>query len=133
MYYIDTGVNRVDVFDFDETRGELTGRRPFVNIATISGKPDGLIVDAQGYVWVALWKGGALHRYAPGGKLDRVVKLPVQQVTKCAFGGPDLTDLYITTARAGLDAAQLEAQPLAGSVFRVRPGVSGRPASRFAS
>jgi sugar lactone lactonase YvrE len=133
LYYIDTGVNRVDVFDFDDVKGEVTGRRPFVYIATIYGKPDGLIVDAQGYVWVALWKGGALHRYAPGGLLDRVVKLPAKQVTKCAFGGADLGDLYITTARAGLDAAELEQQPLAGSLFRMRPGVFGRPATRFGS
>jgi sugar lactone lactonase YvrE len=133
MYYVDTGINRVDVFDFDEVRGELSGRRPFTHVPTLVGKPDGLIVDADGYVWLGLWKGGALHRYTPDGRLDRVVKLPVSLVTKCAFGGPDLEDLYVTTARTALDAEQKARQPTAGGIFRVRPGVRGRPPSRFAA
>jgi sugar lactone lactonase YvrE len=133
MYYVDTGVSRVDVFDFDETRGELSGRRPFVHVPALSGKPDGLIVDAEGFVWVALWNGGALHRYSPEGRLDRVLKLPAQRVTKCAFGGADFGDLYITTARTGLDAESAARQPLAGGLFRARPGVFGRPVTRFAA
>ena len=82
-----------------------------------AGFPDGLTVDADGCVWVALWDGGAVRRYTPAGGLDRVVELPASRVTACAFGGPDLTDLYITTARVGLDAAH----PLAGSLLVV-PG-----------
>lgn len=133
MYYVDTGVNRVDVFDFDEARGDLSGRRPFVHVPALAGKPDGMVVDAEGFIWLALWKGGAVHRYTPGGRLDRVLKLPAQLVTKCAFGGANLEDLYITTARAGLDAEAAARQPMAGGVFRARPGVRGRPASRFAA
>jgi sugar lactone lactonase YvrE len=133
MYYVDTGINRVDVFDFDDVRGELSGRRPFTNVPALAGKPDGLVVDAEGYVWLALFRGGALHRYTPDGRLDRVVKLPVSLVTKCAFGGPELEDLYITTARTALDEAQKAQQPTAGGVFRVRPGVRGRRPARFSA
>ena len=132
MYYVDTGNNRVDVFDFNEETGELSGRRPFAHVPAISGKPDGLVVDADGFVWVALWKGGRVHRYTPGGLLHQVVKLPVKLVTKCAFGGPDYKDLYITTARIGLTPEELEQQPMAGGVFHIRPGATGRPPTRFA-
>jgi sugar lactone lactonase YvrE len=82
-----------------------------------AGFPDGLCVDAEGCVWVALWDGGAVRRYTPSGELDRVIALPVPRVTACAFAGPGLTDLYITTARVGLDAPH----PLAGSLLVV-PG-----------
>jgi sugar lactone lactonase YvrE len=133
MYFVDTGVNRVDVFDFDEVRGEISGRRPFTYVPTLAGKPDGLVVDAEGYVWLGLWNGGALHRYTPDGRLDRVVKLPVSLVTKCAFGGPTLEDLYITTAWIGLKPEQRPAQPAAGGLYRIRPGVRGRPVPRFAT
>jgi sugar lactone lactonase YvrE len=133
MYFVDTGINRVDVFDFDEVRGEISGRRPFTYVPTLAGKPDGLIVDAEGYVWLGLWSGGALHRYTPDGRLDRVVKLPVSLVTKCAFGGPNLEDLYITTAWIGLKEEQRPGQPTAGGLYRLRPGVRGRPVPRFAA
>jgi sugar lactone lactonase YvrE len=115
MFYVDTGTNRVDVFDFDDARGEVSGRRPFVFVPALSGKPDGLVVDADGFIWLALWKGGALHRYSPDGRLDRVVKLPVSLVTKCAFGGPDLTDLYVTTAHVLLSDEERAKQPTAGA------------------
>lgn len=115
MYYIDSPTRRVDVFDYD---GHIvTGRRPFVEIEEGAGFPDGLTVDADGCVWVALWDGGAVRRYTPGGELDRVITLPTPRVTACAFGGADLTDLYITTARVGLDSPH----PVAGSLLVV-PG-----------
>ena len=133
MYFVDTGVNRIDVFDFDPATGEPTARRPFTFVPTLSGKPDGLIVDGDGGVWLGLWNGGALHRYTPGGQLDRVVKFPVSLVTKCAFGGPDLSDLYVTTARSGLKEAQRAEQPTAGGLYRLRPGVRGRAMPRFAA
>ncbi|MEU9957124.1 SMP-30/gluconolactonase/LRE family protein [Streptomyces sp. NPDC050982] len=115
MYYIDSPTRRIDVFDFDGQRA--TGRRELAVIEEGDGFPDGLTVDADGCVWVALWDGGAVRRYTPDGKLDRVVELPVTRPTACAFGGADLTDLYITTARTGLEAPH----PLAGSVLVV-PG-----------
>ena len=132
MYYADTGLSRVDAFDFDEAEGAITNRRPFVAIPENAGFPDGLVIDAHGGVWVALWEGGAVHHYRPDGVLAGRVELPVSLVTKCAFGGPDLADLYITTAWIDLDAAGRAREPLAGGVFRVRPGVRGRPATPFA-
>ncbi|MGA5326610.1 SMP-30/gluconolactonase/LRE family protein [Streptomyces griseoincarnatus] len=116
MYYIDTPTRRVDVFDFGGD-GTIAGRRPLAEIEAGAGFPDGLTVDADGCVWVALWDGGAVRRYTPSGELDRVIELPVPRVTCCAFGGPGLTDLYVTTARVGLTAPH----PLAGSLLVV-PG-----------
>ncbi|WP_326668819.1 SMP-30/gluconolactonase/LRE family protein [Streptomyces canus] len=115
MYYIDSPTRRVDVFDHES--GRLSGRRTFVGIEDGAGFPDGLTVDADGCVWVALWDGGAVRRYTPDGSLDHVITLPTPRVTACAFGGPDLTDLYITTARVGLEAPH----PVAGSLLVV-PG-----------
>jgi sugar lactone lactonase YvrE len=97
-----------------------------------AGAPDGLTVDAAGGVWLALWGGGAVHRYAPDGSLDRVVRLPVSHPTSCAFGGDDLGDLYITTAAIALSPAERARQLQAGGLFRCRPGVAGRPAPLFA-
>ncbi|MFC8938705.1 SMP-30/gluconolactonase/LRE family protein [Streptomyces griseoincarnatus] len=116
MYYIDTPTRRIDVFDFGGD-GTIAGRRPLAEIEEGAGFPDGLTVDADGCVWVALWDGGAVRRYTPSGELDRVIELPVPRVTCCAFGGPGLTDLYVTTARVGLTAPH----PLAGSLLVV-PG-----------
>jgi sugar lactone lactonase YvrE len=115
MYYVDSPTRRVDVFDHEN--GQISGRRTFVAVEDAAGFPDGLTVDAEGCVWVALWDGGAVRRYTPDGELDRVITLPTPRVTACAFGGPDLTDLYITTARVGLDAPH----PVAGSLLVV-PG-----------
>lgn len=114
MYHIDSPTRRIDVFDFAD--GRARGRRPLVEIEEGAGFPDGLTVDADGCVWVALWDGGAVRRYTPGGELDRVIELPVPRVTACAFGGADLSDLYVTTARVGLSAPH----PVAGSLLVVR-------------
>lgn len=115
MYYVDSPTRRIDVFDHED--GRVLNRRPLVEIEDGAGFPDGLTVDADGCVWVALWEGGAVRRYTPDGELDRVIPLPVPRVTACAFAGPGLTDLYITTARVGLASPP----PLAGSLFVV-PG-----------
>jgi sugar lactone lactonase YvrE len=131
MYYVDTPTGSIDVFDFDMESGSLRHRRPFVRVAKEHGWPDGLTVDAEEHVWVALWSGGCVHRYAPDGALDRVLKLPVTHPTSCTFGGADLGDLYITTARVALDAEARAAQPDAGRLLRCRPGPCGRPAHRF--
>jgi sugar lactone lactonase YvrE len=131
MYYVDTRTRRVDVFDFDVAAGTPAGRRTFVDVAGEAGRPDGLVVDEDGGVWVALWEGGAIRRYAADGRLDQVVTVPATLTTKCAFGGPALTDLYITTAWRGLDAQARRQQPHAGGVFRIRPGARGQPARRF--
>ena len=131
FYYTDLALSRIDQFDFDLPTGTIRNRRPFVEFPVEIGYPDGLIVDAEGFVWVGLWEGGSIHRYAPDGRLDRIVPVPASQTTKCAFGGPDLSDLYITTAWVGLDAAARAEQPHAGGLFRIRPGVRGKKVNRF--
>jgi sugar lactone lactonase YvrE len=131
MYYVDTGTKRIDVFDFDAAAGLPRDRRPFVDLAGDQGRPDGLIVDAEGAIWVALWEGGAVRRYSPAGRLDRVVEVPAALTTKCAFGGPALTDLYVTTASRGMDDAARRAQPHAGGLFRLRGAGRGQRPRRF--
>ncbi|MGW0582284.1 SMP-30/gluconolactonase/LRE family protein [Streptomyces sp. NPDC002920] len=127
MYYVDSPTRRVDVFDYDPASAGISGRRAFVEIEEGAGFPDGLTVDAEGCVWVALWDGGAVRRYTPTGDLDRVITLPTPRVTACAFGGPDLTDLYITTARIGLTAPH----PVAGSLLVVPGAGKGVPQPAF--
>jgi sugar lactone lactonase YvrE len=124
-YYVDTVTGRVDVFDYDRGGG-LRGRRPF---AVTSGSPGGLTVDAEGGVWVALYGGGSVHRYAPNGALDGIVALPVTKVTACAFGGPGLDRLFVTTSREHLAPG---AEPEAGALFACAPGVRGVPVRGFA-
>lgn len=131
MYYVDTRTRRVDVLDFDPASGACANRRTFVDFGDGPGRPDGVIVDGEGGVWVGLWLGFAVHRYTPDGQLDIVVPIPTACATKCAFGGDELTDLYVTTARAPLDAEARQAQPGAGGLFRARPGVAGQPAVLF--
>ncbi|TDD39362.1 SMP-30/gluconolactonase/LRE family protein [Nonomuraea terrae] len=121
-YYADTATGRVDVLDYDPDGG-LSVRRPFVTVDPARGAPDGLTVDAEGGVWVALWEGGAVHRYAPDGRLDAVVTLPVRKVTAVAFGGESLDRLFITTSALDVDRAE---QPLAGALFAADPGIPGR-------
>jgi sugar lactone lactonase YvrE len=132
MYLNDTPTGRIDVFDHDPATGSITERRPFARIDRAEGSPDGLTVDAEGGVWVALFAGGQVRRYSAGGELDVVVPFPVSNVTSLTFGGPDLADLFVTTARHHLTPEQLTAQPLAGAVFVLHPEVRGRPAGRFA-
>ncbi len=133
MYYVDSATRGVDAFDFDVESGTISGRRRVVEIDEGEGVvPDGLTIDADGFLWVAVWGGGAVRRYSPSGALDGEIRLPVSQVTSCAFGGPSLDELYVTTAALGLTAEAREREPLAGSLFRCRPGVVGLPAERFA-
>jgi len=131
MYYIDSPTQRVDVFDFDLASGAIENRRPFVRIPVEEGTPDGLTLDAEGYVWVALWGGGAVHRYAPDGRLDRVVRVPVRYPTSCVFGGADLRDLFITTASVKLTEQERAEHPHAGGLFHARPGPKGLAPNRF--
>ncbi|HEY7473931.1 MAG TPA: SMP-30/gluconolactonase/LRE family protein [Vicinamibacterales bacterium] len=132
MYYVDLPTGRIDCFDFDADAGTIRSRRPLVEINSKLGWPDGLVVDADGHVWVALWAGGAVHRYAPDGRLESVVRFPVTLTTKPAFGGPDLGDLYVTSAWIDLDEAGRMREPLAGGLFRLKPGVRGQRPRRFA-
>jgi sugar lactone lactonase YvrE len=129
LYYADSPLGRVDVFDYDPATGEAFSRRTFADLSAAEGVPDGLTVDADGCVWVAMWGGSALRRLTPDGEPDAVLPVPVSQPTSCAFGGPDLADLYITSARVGLTEDQLAAQPLAGRLLHVRPGPVGLPST----
>jgi sugar lactone lactonase YvrE len=127
-YYVDTPTGRIDRFDHDPDRG-LTGRRAFAELPPGIGHPDGLTVDAEGGVWVALYDGGAVRRYASDGALDTVIPVGPRKVTSCAFGGPGLRELFITTSRENLPPGE---EPAAGALFRVVPGVAGSPVREFA-
>ena len=126
--YVDTPTGRVDRFDFDAGTGTFSGRRPFASIPG-PGQPDGMAIDEEDGIWVALWGGGAVHRYDADGRLDHVVELPVSQVTACTFGGPDLRTLFITTSRQGVEPRD---QPEAGAVFRYETDVRGAVPHSFA-
>jgi sugar lactone lactonase YvrE len=119
----------VDAFDTDPDTGALGARRRFTEVS--GGVPDGLTLDAEGGLWLAVWGSGELRRYLPDGRVDMVVSLPVTQVTSAAFGGADLGTLYITTARENFTPADLAAQPHAGDIFACTPGVTGRPPYLF--
>lgn len=132
IYYVDTPTLRVDCFDFDAASGAISNRRPFVEIREPGAYPDGLTIDAEGNLWLALWGGYGVRCYNPQGELIAKVDVPASQTSSCAFGGANLDTLFITSARTGLSEATLATQPLAGSLFRLRPGIKGRPANRFA-
>jgi len=129
MYYNDSPLRRIDMFDYDQATGEAYQGRMFADLSGAEGFPDGLTVDADGYVWVAMFAGGALRRFTPAGHQDAVIPLPVSQPTSCAFGGPGMADLFVTTAYRDLSEAQRAAQPLAGRLLRLRPGPVGLPSS----
>jgi sugar lactone lactonase YvrE len=129
LYYADSPTRQVDVFDYDPATGEATGRRVFADLSGFDGFPDGLTVDADGCVWVCMWDGGAVRRLAPSGAVDAVVPVPVAKPTSVAFGGPDLADMYVTTASIHLTPDQLASQPLAGRLLHVRPGPVGLPST----
>jgi sugar lactone lactonase YvrE len=129
MYYADSPMRRIDMFDYDPATGEAFQRRVFADLSAFDGVPDGLTVDADGCVWVAIWGGGVVRRFAPDGSQDAVIPVPVSQPTSCAFGGPGMTDLYLTSASVGLTEAELKAQPLAGRLLRLRPGPVGLPST----
>jgi sugar lactone lactonase YvrE len=119
MYYIDSPVQRVDIFDFEVASGRIDDRRPFVSIDESEGIPDGLTVDDEGGVWVALYGGSCVHRYDESGHLDAVLEVPALNVTSCCFGGDDGRSLFVTTAAPD------------GNVYVTQPGVSGPPAHVF--
>ena len=128
MYLSDSGTRTIDAFDFDPAGGEIGGRRTIASVTEPGVAPDGLTVDAAGDIWVAIWGGGAVRRYGPQGALLDTIAVGVDRPTSCAFGGPDLQTLFITTARHGLDELAVARQPNAGRVFRVDGlGARGEP------
>ena len=123
MYYIDSLTYRVDLFDYEPGTGAIGNRRTFVSLGAGGVVPDGMTVDSEGGVWVAVWGGSEIRRYAPDGRLDLNVAVPADNVTCCAFGGPDLRTLYITTA-AGPGRS-------AGALFSCQVAVAGQPAHPY--
>lgn len=135
FYYVDTATRQVAAYDYDTTNGSLFNKRIVIEIPEEEGYPDGMTVDAEGMLWIALWDGWKVGRWNPqNGKLIESVALPVARPTSCVFGGSSLQDLYITSARHGLSEKELVNQPLAGSLFVVKDsGWQGLPAHEFNS
>jgi sugar lactone lactonase YvrE len=131
MYYVDTPTYRIDRFDYDLATGTPTNRRVFAEINDGYGRPDGLCVDADGCVWVAIWGGYEVRKFSPDGQLMESIPLPVSLVSSVAFGGPDLDLLYITSA-SEIPKHQLPAEPHAGAIFVTKPGVTGLAVASFA-
>lgn len=131
MYYTDSPRRVIYAYDFDPVSGGIDNRRIFVRIPDDAGFPDGLAVDSEGFIWSAHWDGWKISRYDPTGKVEREIKMPVQRPTSCAFGGPNLDELYITSAWTGLDKAARQKQPWAGDLFRLKVEVRGLPTPKF--
>jgi len=125
LYYTDSSARCIYLFDYDEQTGALTNRRLWLQTPLGAGVPDGMTVDAEGYIWSARWDGSAMYRYTPEGVVAQRIEFPARKVSSLAFGGNDLSDIYVTTALAGGDKAQ-EGQG-AGALFRLRLGIRGRP------
>jgi sugar lactone lactonase YvrE len=127
MYYTDSVKHEIYRFDYDQRTGELSNQQVFVRLPDDLGIPDGMTVDAEGYVWSAIWDGGCMIRFAPDGTEDRRVTFPARKVSCVTFGGPDYTDMYITTAGGNNKA---EEGPGAGGLFHLRLGIRGMPEFR---
>jgi sugar lactone lactonase YvrE len=132
MYLTDTNRRVIYAYAYDAPSGTIANRRNFVEVLEDEGWPDGLTIDAEGFVWSAHYGGSRITRYDPDGKIERVVELPVTNITSCCFGGPDLTDLYITTAWSGLTEKERERQQQAGDLFILHTTTKGRPEPLFA-
>jgi sugar lactone lactonase YvrE len=133
MYFCESFAYVIHAYDFDIVSGEIENRRTFATVDAASGSfPDGITVDADGFLWCAQPVFGRLVRYDPNGRIERIIELPVSRGTSVMFGGPDLSTLYITTMRTTLDERQLSEEPLAGSLLAITPGVRGLAETPFA-
>ena len=131
LYYADTGAATIDAFSYDPRSGALADRRTLTRSEPGGGAADGLTVDAEGFVWAAIWGAGEVRRYSPAGVLDAVVRVPATQVTCCCFGGAGRRTLFISTASIGLSDSQRAYEPDAGRVFAIRTAVSAPAATPF--
>lgn len=127
-YYVDSATYRLDELDFDVDSGTLGARRPLASFDTL---PDGIAVDVDGCIWVALFRGWEVQRITPEGKVDRTIRLPGSQVTTCAFGGDDLRTLYISVSPYGLPPER-HASETSGYLYAVDVGVQGLELPEFA-
>ena len=137
LFFTDTIARKIFQYDVDPATGLVANRRVFVDVPTAEGLPDGLAVDAEGFVWSALWYAGEVLRYDPDGRVERRLAVPAQQVSSVAFGGPDLADLYITSAGEYWPSdhqppAFDPAGPMGGALYRCRPGMRGQAPRRAA-
>ncbi|MEM8637617.1 MAG: SMP-30/gluconolactonase/LRE family protein [Cyanobacteria bacterium P01_G01_bin.54] len=130
FYLTDSPQQIIYAYEFDPVSGTIGDRRPFIDLSHESFYPDGLTIDAAGCIWSAMWNGGCVIRFDPTGQEMFRISLPVPLVTSCTFGGQNLTDLFITTASAGLSQAQLKQYIFAGDLFRVRTEIKGLPSDR---
>jgi sugar lactone lactonase YvrE len=132
FYHIDTPTHIVMAYDYDLVTGEIANPRPAVSVPPELGWPDGMTSDAEGMLWVAMWAGAKLTRWDPAkGSLVAEIPIPAFNVSSCAFGGPDLTDLYVTSARKGMDSESQAKYPLSGGLFRIQTNIQGMPAFEF--
>ena len=131
MYFTDSPRQVIYAYDYDLLTGTIENRRPFIQTPGEASVPDGLTVDSEGCIWSVRWGGWRIIRYDPQGKQERVIALPVQYPTSCTFGGPALDELYITSAATELSAQKRVQHPLAGDVFRIKPGIKGLDSPRF--
>jgi sugar lactone lactonase YvrE len=131
FYLTDTPTQKIYVYDYKLETGEITNRRVCVDLTHESFFPDGLTIDAEGYIWSAMWNGWCVIRFAPDGKEVLRIPMPVPCPTNCTFGGPNLTDLYITTASVGLSQPEIQKAHYSGDLFCLKTDVTGLPAHRF--
>ena len=132
MYFIDSMPGEIYAYDFDAATGAIANRRVLVRIAEEHGLPDGMTVDAEGFLWVAQWNGARVVRYDPQGAIERVIETPVRRPTSCTLGGPDMTTLYITSGTMRMSAEELASEPRAGHLFALETGIRGLPEPLFA-
>lgn len=130
IYHTDSALRRI--YKFDSKGGEISNKNIFIQFNTEDGYPDGMTVDCEGGLWVAHWGGGRVSRFLPNGKLDNTISVPASQVTSCCFGGPNLNELFITTAAINLTSSQLEQEPCAGCLLSVKVAVKGVDSPTFA-
>ena len=134
MYYIDTPTGKIRAFDYDKSKATISNERVAVVVPDSLGFPDGMAIDAEDKLWMGMWNGNAVIRFDPiTGTVMSKIEVPAHNVTSCAFGGPNLDELYITTATVDMTEEEKVQYPLAGSLFKVKPGVKGVPSPLFAT
>ena len=131
LYLVDMFHSNILAYDHDPATGAVENRRIFASVPEEDGFPDGITIDSEGFVWNAHWAGWKVTRYDPTGKIEREIRFPVQNVTRCAFGGEQLDELYVTTAWYDMSEAERKAQPLAGDLFRVKTNIKGLEEPKF--
>jgi sugar lactone lactonase YvrE len=131
LYYIDTPTREVKAFDYDIETGQIANPRVIIHFEDTFGWPDGMTTDSSGNLWIAMWGGARITQWKPKGMLLEQFGIPALNPTSCVFGGPDMNELFITTARVGMDTAGLKKYPQAGGVFRMETNVTGMPTFEF--